>query len=269
MFHLKLADVAVSARLPTGDSTEAERAVNFNDFKPATLLVVDDNETNRNLITGIFERTHHQLMSAANGREALERILNLKPDVVLLDLRMPVMDGRTALAEIRKLHGLELLPVIAVTASSEATHEQEIRHRFNGFLRKPFSRAALYEELAGFLPRVTGKAGPAGGPPAETPAGASLVATAKKAADWQTVSAELRFLRANEWPGLRETLAIRESQAFAQKLRSLAQANQCAPLSAYADALTAHAEAFAVAELEKHLAGFPELVETIQRNSAG
>jgi signal transduction histidine kinase/DNA-binding response OmpR family regulator len=267
-FHLRLDNVAVSARLPVGDAADEKQAVNFNDFRPATVLVVDDNEINRDLIAGTFERTHHQLTAASNGREALEKITRQKPDVVLLDLRMPVLDGRATLAEIRKLPGLELLPVIAVTASSEARDEEEIRGRFNGFLRKPFSRAALYEELAGFLPRVAAKNGPPDGrPPGTSDPGAA--ATAKKADDWQAVSAELSQLRTNEWPGLRDTLAIRESQTFAQKLRSLAQANQCAPLAEYADTLTEHAETFAVAELEKHLADFPELVDTIQRNSAG
>ena len=60
VFHLRFANVPVSGRLPVGDHAEPGGAVDFNDFAPATLLVVDDNQTNRDLMAGIFEKTHHR-----------------------------------------------------------------------------------------------------------------------------------------------------------------------------------------------------------------
>ena len=72
VFHLRFAKVPVSGRLPVGDHAEPGGAVDFNDFAPATLLVVDDNPTNRALMAGIFEKTHHQVQFANNGQEALE-----------------------------------------------------------------------------------------------------------------------------------------------------------------------------------------------------
>ena len=78
-----------------------------------------------------------------------------KPDVVLLDIRMPVMDGRTALAEIRKQANLVSLPVIAVTASSKAGEEQVLQRQFSGYIRKPFSRQTLFQALAQFLQRAS------------------------------------------------------------------------------------------------------------------
>ncbi len=268
VFHLRLADISVSARLPVSDAAEEERAVNFNDFKPATLMVVDDNETNLQLLTGMFERTHHQLVTAANGKTAIEKIAGQKPDILLLDLRMAGMDGNATLAEIRKIPGLELLPVIALTASAQAADEPEAHQRFNGFIRKPFSRAALYRELTGFLPRIVVQHETPNGAPARA-AAPEWAGGANNAAAKHHLGEELRALRANEWPALRETLAIRDSHLFAQKLRSLAQATPCARLSSYADVLAAHAETYSVTELEKHLADFPELVETIAKNGSG
>jgi nitrogen-specific signal transduction histidine kinase/CheY-like chemotaxis protein len=101
-FHLRFPKVPVSGRLPVGDHAEPGGAVDFNDFAPAVLLVVDDNRANRALMAGIFETTHHRILFATNGREALACLEQAKADVVLLDIRMPVMDGRTTLAEIRK-----------------------------------------------------------------------------------------------------------------------------------------------------------------------
>ena len=154
VFHLRFANVPVSGRLPVGDHAEPGGAVDFNDFAPATLLVVDDNQTNRALMAGIFEKTHHQVLFANNGREALACLEKAKPDVVLLDIRMPVMDGRTALAEIRKQASLVSLPVIAVTASSKAGEEKELQSQFSGYIRKPFSRQTLFLALAQFLQRA-------------------------------------------------------------------------------------------------------------------
>ena len=155
VFHLRFANVPVSGRLPVGDHAEPGGAVDFNDFAPATLLVVDDNQTNRAYMAGIFEKTHHQVLFANNGREALACLEKAKPDVVLLDIRMPVMDGRTTLAEIRKQASLVSLPVIAVTASSKAGEEMELQSQFSGYIRKPFSRQTLFLALAQFLQRAS------------------------------------------------------------------------------------------------------------------
>src|SRR5207245_11187292 len=107
----------MSVRLADGDHAEPGGGGDFNDFVSASMLVEDHNQSNRNLMAGMFEKTHHQLGFASNGKEALESLEKVKADLVLLDIRMPVMDGRMALAEIRKQPALDLLPVIAVTAS--------------------------------------------------------------------------------------------------------------------------------------------------------
>jgi CheY-like chemotaxis protein len=263
-FHLRFTNITVSARLPVSGDAEVDSATDFNLFVPATLLVVDDNETNRNLITSMFERTHHRIRLARNGRETLESIAEMRPDLVLLDLRMPMMDGRTVLVEIRKLAGLELLPVIAATASDQANDERDLRHRFSGYLRKPFSRKALYDELAQFLPRTSKKNDSL----SASPSGAAwprLLTAGKEADEWAALTAELRILQASEWAALRESLAINETLAFAGKLRALAQTAQCGPLKTYAETLAARAEAYAVRDLEQHLSEFPLLIHTLDQ----
>jgi len=258
VFHLRFPNVPVSVRLPVGDHAEPGGAVDFNDFAPASLLVVDDNETNRDLMAGMFEKTHHRLYFASNGQEALECLQTTKADVVLLDIRMPVMDGRTALAEIRKQPRLELLPVIAVTASSQAAEETNLRRQFTGYIRKPFSRHTLYQELAQVLQRVR---------PAETfePIPAP---SAERTAEWQALVFELQRLLDIEWPALRDSLAINQTRAFARKLHDLGDAAQCDPLVSYAATLARLSDAYAVKGLERHLAGFPKLVELIEVLSA-
>src|SRR5262245_66426964 len=79
------------------------------------LLVVDDDPDIRQLLKGVLEAYHFVVATAANGREAVERVQSEAPDGVFLDVRMPVMDGFRALQAIRREH--PTLPVIMISAS--------------------------------------------------------------------------------------------------------------------------------------------------------
>ena len=262
VFNLRFPNVPVSGRLPVGDHAEPGGAVDFDDLAPATLLVVDDNRTNRALMAGIFEKTHHHLLFATNGQEALACLEQAKPDVVLLDIRMPVMDGRTALVEIRKQASLASLPVIAVTASSKAGEEVELQRQFSGYIRKPFSRQTLFLALAQFLQPV---------PRVETlealqlPEAVTglLLPSAGQAAQWQELVRELRRQEASDWPALRDSLAVNETRAFAHRLFTLGQGAHCGPLTTYAAALTTAADGYAIGQMERHLVAFPKLIESV------
>ena len=122
-FHLRFPDVPISARLPASEKSSSAGEVNFNELRAATLLVVDDNETNCQLIAGMFAGSHHHLVFGSSGEEAVAKARELKPDILLLDVRMPGMGGHEALAEIRKTPGLEFLPIIAITASNLMSEE--------------------------------------------------------------------------------------------------------------------------------------------------
>jgi signal transduction histidine kinase/CheY-like chemotaxis protein len=251
-FSVRFPDVAISARLPASEKLEATSAADFSELRPATLLVVDDNETNCHLVAGMFAKSAHELVFGANGFEAVSKAQEIKPDVILLDIRMPGMDGRAALAEIRKIPGLELTPIIAVTASSLLSEESDLKQRFNGYVRKPFSKQDLFNELAQFLPRLTKeqRAKPAAPTPSEKPVTGKLVA-------------ELKRLLQNEWPPIRDSLAINETKAFAARLEALGQRENCQPLVAYAQTLRRHAETYAVMDMEKQLSEFDALVERL------
>jgi len=253
-FSLRFPDVAISARLPTGEKLERGGAVDFDELRPASVLVVDDNETNCQLVAGMFTNSHHRLLFASNGPEAVIKARDFQPDVILLDVRMPGMDGREALAEIRKIPGRELTPIIAVTASSLMGEEHDLKQRFTGYVRKPFSKRELFDELAHFLPPQPKE--PQAPPPAPTPL---LAATPPD------LIAELRRLRDNEWPAIRDSLAVNETKAFAATLDSLGQRWNYQPLLAYAQALSRHAEDYAVVDMEKQLREFSNWVERLEQ----
>jgi signal transduction histidine kinase/CheY-like chemotaxis protein len=263
-FHLRFPDISVSARLPTTDQAELGGTVDFNDFSPARILVVDDNEMNCRLVAGMFEDTHHELEYGIDGRQAVEKAQTFRPNLMLLDIRMPNIDGREALHQIRQRPDLELLPVIAVTASNLLDEEQSLRESFSGFLRKPFTRRELFDELAQFLPREAKQnARMAGTSPRSLTDTESNVPVAQA---WHGLATKLRGLQVQEWQNLQDSLAINETRAFARRLEALALDANCEPLLAYAEALAHYADTYAVDAAETHLGSFPGLIERIEQS---
>lgn len=118
-------------------------------FKPAKILVVDDIEDNRELIINNFEDTAIDIVTAVDGLDAIVQYKKEKPDLILMDIRMPNMDGYEATGKIREISNV---PVIALTASvMQDEYEQKKSEDFNGYLRKPILRNDLFLELSRFL----------------------------------------------------------------------------------------------------------------------
>ena len=223
-------------------------------MRPSALLVVDDNETNCQLIAGMFEGSHHHPVFASSGEEAVARANELKPDIILMDIRMLGMSGHETLAAIRKIIGLELIPSIAITASALLEEENSLKEQFSGYVRKPFSKRELFNELAEFLPRCEEKS--AAGEAGETEG--EMFPRAPK-----ELLTQLRQLLVESWPAIRDSVAVNESKVFAKNLETLGQKFQCRPLEDYAQKLSSDAENYAVTDLEKHLGEFSALVEQL------
>jgi len=259
-FHLRFPNTPISARLAVSEKRAPPAEVNFNELKASSLLVVDDNQTNCELIAGMFNGSHHKLFFCTNGQDAIARARDLKPDVILMDIRMPGMDGSQALTGIRRTVGLEMVPVIAVTASALLDVENELREKFSGYLRKPFSKHELFEELADFLPRN------AKAPEMTVAAERPVNGKAHKAVPKELIS-ELRLLLVEPWPAIRDSVAVNESREFARGLEELGTKSHCQPLVDYAEKLKRDAENYAVTDLEKHLGEFSVLVEQLEVSS--
>jgi CheY-like chemotaxis protein len=113
-----------------------------------TLLVADDNRLSRELVRDVFESARCRVVEAANGQEAIDRLEAVSPDLVFLDLEMPVKDGFAALAEIRKNPRFSDIPVMAVTAKAMVLDRDRILAAgFDAYVTKPIDVAQLRKRV--------------------------------------------------------------------------------------------------------------------------
>ena len=111
---------------------------NSNEPKPASVLVVDDNEANRSLARHTLEDEGYRVILADGGPGAIATFERERPDCVLLDVRMPEMDGFTVCERIRALPAGESTPVIFLTALRDVdTFDRALRAGGDDFLTKP------------------------------------------------------------------------------------------------------------------------------------
>jgi hypothetical protein len=110
---------------------------------PRSALVVDDEVPARKMLTQILEKERWNVVQAENGLEALERIAKQRPDLILLDLVMPKMNGYQFLAELRNHDKWRSIPIIVVTAKDMSTEE---RLALDGYVEKVLPKHALTEE---------------------------------------------------------------------------------------------------------------------------
>ena len=112
------------------------------------ILVVDDVAASRTMLVQALASLGFAVFDAVNGRDAIERVQLLKPDLVLMDLMMPVMDGTEAIRRIRRLTGFERLPIIVVSASAgPQEHSRSLGSGASGFLSKPIDHDRLLQVI--------------------------------------------------------------------------------------------------------------------------
>jgi two-component system, cell cycle response regulator DivK len=113
-----------------------------------TVLIAEDNAVNRELLRELLELRGYTVVEACDGEEALRKLSESLPDVLLLDLNMPVLDGVGTLQRIREDARFARLPVLAVTAyAMRGDRERILQTGFDGYVSKPIQAAELQQTL--------------------------------------------------------------------------------------------------------------------------
>ena len=118
------------------------------------ILYVEDNPDNRTLVRRILLSEDYRLFEATNALEALEVLKNTKPDLILMDINMPDMDGYTLTAKIKTTPGFERIPILALTANvMRGDKEKTLEAGCDGYIQKPLDIDQLVKEVERFLAR--------------------------------------------------------------------------------------------------------------------
>jgi two-component system, cell cycle response regulator DivK len=116
------------------------------------ILVVEDNVLNLKLVRDVLQVAGYEVIEAATGEQGIMLAIEGRPDLILMDLQLPGIDGSEALRAIRQDPRTTAIPVVAVSAfAMKADRERALREGFDGYLEKPISIRALPGQVGGFL----------------------------------------------------------------------------------------------------------------------
>jgi CheY-like chemotaxis protein len=118
----------------------------------AKILLVEDNDQNRYLATFLLERAGYEVIHAKNGRDALALADSQPPDLILMDIQMPEMDGYEAAQILRMKPKFEQVPLVAVTSyAMPGDQDRALRLGFAGYVEKPIATDTFVAEIEAFL----------------------------------------------------------------------------------------------------------------------
>ena len=112
------------------------------------ILVVEDQEDNRQILRDLLASTDYEVMEAKNGEEALAMVARQRPDLILMDIQLPILDGYEATRRIKADPALRSIPIIAVTSYALSGDEEKARSAgCDDFVPKPYSPRQLLEQF--------------------------------------------------------------------------------------------------------------------------
>jgi CheY-like chemotaxis protein len=119
----------------------------------AHILIIEDNEQNLYLESFILETHGHRVSAARDGREGILQAEAVRPELILLDIQLPVMDGYAVARELRRNPALAATPIVAVTSYAMAgDRENVLAAGCNGYIEKPINPDTFLAEVLAFLP---------------------------------------------------------------------------------------------------------------------
>jgi polar amino acid transport system substrate-binding protein/two-component system sensor histidine kinase EvgS len=257
-FSVHLYDVDISSIQNENQDQQDTTNIKNIIFHKATILVVDDIQDNRELIKKNFEDTNVNVITANDGYEALEAFKEKNPDLVLMDIRMPNMDGYEASKRLKEISDV---PIIALTASVMQSHEEQINKNkyFDGYLRKPVLRRSLYLELSKFLDFDDAKE------VAKDEKSFQLSDKAKSNLDiiLNTLDGEIKLL----YKKVTDTNNIADIKDLAQEIEILSKKYDVSILEEYSSKLKESIEAFDIVTMQQLLKDFDSLSEKLSKSS--
>lgn len=260
-FTVSIPGVRVVHKMDAEDGRRyAEDGARRFSFREATVLIADDLEINRKLLKAAFADSPVRIVEAQDGRMAVAMATEHQPDLILMDIRMPGLDGHEAYMEIRKNPALRKTPIVALTASGMKEDIDSIRQTgFDDYLIRPCNIVELKEKMSIYL-GVGRRTGDGGGGPAEM---ARLPSAVSYLVDWDCsaeIFSRLEEIKMHEWRKVRRNQRLSDIRAFSEHIGMMGIENDLESLTAYGQALGDYVEVFDIDNIHRTLEDFPELL---------
>lgn len=250
IFRVQLHSVPISVVKmdPEVKSTEAE----LYHFEPARILIADDVEMNRRLLKAYMENQPFEIIEARDGLDALEKIKQSNPNLVLTDIKMPGINGDVLARTLAIDPDFNKIPIVALTASALPTQVELLRPLFSAILLKPLQQDLLFNTMAKLLPCDI-KSSP-------------LTTEDEPPPIVQDYSCENRteFIQnltplETEYNFIVKTLQINRIKAFNETLKTLAENFQASALREWSSSLDLALSTFNITQIKAVLLGYEEI----------
>ncbi|MDM8542985.1 response regulator [Desulfococcaceae bacterium HSG9] len=257
-------------KMKNSNTPKKEKNISSNTviFDKAAILIVDDLPFNRALLIALLSEYDFEFIEVENGRQAVELARERHPDLILMDMKMPVMDGREATQKIKECKETSDIPIIAATAAAMKDEEKEIRSLCDGYLKKPINEDELVAELARFLKYSIKKAVSEDFEQMLPKAKSEPAPYTPDAETMKKIPELLQILETEFMPRHEEIcdmLIMDEAQEFADDLAQIGRKYGFAPLTDYGDRFSDCVQAYDTVCVKTDLAGFPKIVDKLRR----
>ncbi len=259
-FTLHLKDVAVSTESkPTHDDGH-RNLLHEMELSGTKILIVDDSQGNRNLIKEFLSPTQATLIEASNGLQAFEKAKEFLPDIIFLDIRMPVMNGLETAKALRGFAATAHIPLVAFTASISFSAPAKYKEAgFDDVLLKPVQMSEMAEVLYAHLEYKYVESGK----PVEILDSVEHASFENiKIIDLKSSLEELLALNAL-WEYTRNNKFVNTVLEFSSRVRVIGEAHGIQSIIRYSQKLTLHAESFDTLKMETTLKEFQNLVDEL------
>lgn len=231
-------------------------------FSKAKIIIADDVTENRKLIIDLLANSPElTIIEASNGEEAIELAKAHVPDLILMDLRMPILNGIEATNIIKSIDSLKNIPIIAITASIKNIKEKEkLKELFQQYITKPLDIEVFFKTLSNVL-NYTKTEKKIDKKPQSQP---SLLSPE----DIQKLPEFIQLLEQQFLPDLESLIdnqVINEIEDFGQKLKTISITQNIAPAIKYSENICEFADNFEFDKLMNKLKKFPKLIEDLKK----
>ena len=249
-----------------GEGKETSAVSALPNFAPATLLIADDTASSRDLVRAFLDPLPIGCLEAKNGREALDLARLHQPDLILMDMKMPVLDGIEAAKRIKENQKTAAIPIVALSASGVKSDEEAMLRHCEHFLRKPVRQSRLVESLAKFLKIDEKRAG--GRETAEPifPQAEAFDPSDLPPEKRGRLSDLLKSLEKEEKTcrELCRVLIVQDIRQFAEKMKKWGREYHCSQLVEWGEIAKKQAGRYDVFALPKTLNRFPKLIRQVR-----